>query len=108
MHLDVLLLDFQEKHDKIIRSQEALIQNLELKIVDLEKRLVGLQQKSAEEDPTYKQKYRDAKRALEYLRVDFNRLEKDLANSKEEVIDYVNKKDFVKYTMSAFIQPRGR
>ena len=107
IHHNVLLLLFQEKHDKINRSQEALIQNLEFKILDLEKRLLGLQQKSVEEDPAYKQKYIDTKRALEYLRSDFNRLEKDLANSKEEVIDYMNKKDFVSYANLGFNQSSG-
>ena len=76
----------QEKHEKINRSQEALIHNLELKISDMEMRLAGLQQKTTEEDLSYKQKYMDTKRALEDLREDFNRIEKELTSNKREVV----------------------
>ena len=45
-----------------------------------------MQKQTLGEDGSYKQKYLDTKRALDYIKVDFEKLESDLATKKEEVI----------------------
>ncbi|XP_065061232.1 golgin subfamily B member 1-like isoform X1 [Rhopilema esculentum] len=85
INLETMLSKNKEKQDSINRSQEALIQNLEMKITDLESRLLNMQTQTLGEDGSYKQKYLDTKRALDYITVDFEKLETDLATKKEEV-----------------------